>query len=88
MFRIFTRALDSDVKRKVTAGGVVSALLAASLVITLGFFGGAFWRPSPIVQHPNAPLFTIEGAVSNDFADYVPYDVTFEPDAPAYTLSP
>jgi len=88
MFRIFTRALDSDVKRKVAAGGVVSALLAASLVIALGFFGGAFWRPSPIVQHPNLPLFTIEGTVSNDFADFVPYDETFQPDAPAYTLSP
>ncbi|UCH04612.1 MAG: DUF3160 domain-containing protein [Candidatus Thorarchaeota archaeon] len=88
MFRIFTRALDNDVKRKLTAGGVVSALLAASLVITLGFFGGAFWRPSPIVQHPNAPLFTIQGTVSNDFADYVPYDEAFEPDAPSYELSP
>lgn len=88
MFRILTRALDSDVKRKVTAGGVASALLAVSLVITLGFFGGAFWRPSLHVQHPNYPLFTIEGAVSNDFADYLPYDEAFEPDAPAYTLSP
>ncbi|MFX1416279.1 MAG: DUF3160 domain-containing protein, partial [Promethearchaeota archaeon] len=75
-------------RRKVAAGGVVSALLAASLVITLGFFGGAFWRPSPIVQHPNVPLFTIEGTVSNDFADFVPYDEAFQLDAPAYTLSP
>ncbi len=88
MFRIFTRALDSNAKRKVTAGGVVSALLAASLVITLGFLGGAFWRPSPIVEHPNTPLFTIEGVVSNNFADYVPYDETFHSDAPVYTLSP
>jgi len=87
MFRIATRALDNDVKRKVMAAGVTSALLAASLVMTLGFLGGAFWRPAAHILHPNSPFFTIEGTLSNDFADYVPYDESFEPNAPAYTLS-
>ena len=84
MFLVIVRAIDSDTKRKMMAGGVVSALLAVSLVTTLGFLGGAFWNPSG--GGLNIPVYTINNTVAGDFADFVPYEESFTPNAPEYTV--
>ncbi len=86
MITVIVRALDSDTKRKIMGAGMASALLAVSLVTTLGFLGGAFWNPS--ASHPNEPIFTINNLVAGEFADFVPYEELFDPNAPAYTVSP
>ena len=90
MFVHIVGALDSETKRKMKASGIVSALLAVTLVTTLGFFGGAFWNPTS----PNEPnhwsaesLFTINHTVASDFADYIPYDEEYELNAPQYTVA-
>ncbi len=84
MFLAIVRAIDSDTKRKMMAGGVVSAILAVSLVTTLGFLGGAFWNPSG--GGLNIPVYTINNTVAGDFADFVPYEESFTPNAPDYTV--
>ncbi len=81
------RAIDSQTKRKMLAGGLGATLLAASLVLTLSFLGGV-WNPASPVGHPNAPVFTITETVENDFADFIPYDEQFTPNAPQYSISP
>ena len=66
--------------------GLASTLLAVSLVTTLGFLGGAFW--DPFASHTNQPIFTINHEVAGEFADFVPYEVSFDPNAPTYTVNP
>ncbi len=84
MIPAIVRAIDSDTKRKMMAGGVVSALLAVSLVTTLGFLGGAFWNgPSGGL---NIPVYTINNTAAGDFADFVPYEESFTPNAPEYSV--
>ncbi len=85
MFLVIVRAIDSDTKRKMMAGGVVSAILAVSLVTTLGFLGGAFWNPSGS-GGLNIPVYTINNTVAGDFADFVPFEEFFTPNAPEYTV--
>jgi hypothetical protein len=86
MYSVIVRALDSDTKRKITAAGMASALLAVSLVTTLGFMTGAFY--SPPISHPNGTTYTIDHIVSGEFADFIPYDQAFTPSAPTYTVNP
>jgi len=66
-------------------GGVISAILAVSVVATLGFLGGASWNP---VGPPgvNIPIYTINNTVAGDFADFIPYEEPFTPNAPQYTV--
>ncbi|MFW9815274.1 MAG: DUF3160 domain-containing protein [Candidatus Thorarchaeota archaeon] len=80
------RSLDSDVKRKIMGAGLASALLAVTFVTTLGFLGGAFWNPSE--SHQNETIYTIDNIVSGDFAEFVPYEEPFTPNAPFYTVGP
>jgi len=82
---VITRALDNDTKRKMMAAGMASALLAVSLVTTLGFLGGAFYHGP--ANHPNEPTFTIDHIVAGGFADYVPFEEDFSPNAPPYTVN-
>jgi len=86
MIPVIVRAIDSDTKRKMMAGGVVSALLAVSLVTTLGFFGGAFWNPFGPSGGQNIPVYTINNTVAGDFADFVPYEEPFTLNAPEYSV--
>ncbi len=81
------RAIDSQTKRKMLAGGLGATLLAASLVLALSFLGGV-WNPAGPAGHPNAPIFTITETVENDFADFIPYDEEFTCNAPQYSISP
>jgi len=81
------RAIDSQTKRKMLAGGLGATLLAASLVLTLSFLGGV-WNPAGPVGHPNTPVFTITETVENDFADFIPYDENFILNAPQYSIFP
>jgi len=81
------RAIDSQTKRKMIAGGLGATLLAASLVLTLSFLGGV-WNPAGPVGHPNALIFTITETVENDFSDFIPYDEEFTPNAPQHSISP
>jgi len=81
------RAIDGQTKRKMFAGGLGATLLAASLVLTLSFLGGV-WNPASPVGHPNALVFTITETVENDFADFIPYNEEFTPNAPQYSISP
>jgi hypothetical protein len=83
---VIVRALDSELKRKMMGAGLASALLAVTFVTTLGFLGGAFW--TPFVGHPNETSYTIDHIVSSGFADFVPYEEPFDPNAPLYTVSP
>ncbi|MFW9793937.1 MAG: DUF3160 domain-containing protein, partial [Candidatus Thorarchaeota archaeon] len=80
------RSLDSEVKRKIMGAGLASALLAVTFVTTLGFLGGAFWFPP--TSHPNDTTYTIDHVVSGGFADFVPYEEPFDPNAPTYSVSP
>ena len=80
-------AIDSQAKRKMGAVGLGAALLTASLVLTLGFLGG-FWNPTGPAGHPNSSVFTITETVENDFADFIPYDEEFTPNALQYSISP
>ncbi|MGY5864148.1 MAG: DUF3160 domain-containing protein [Candidatus Thorarchaeota archaeon] len=86
MISVIVRALDSDVKRKMMGAGLASALLAVTFVTTLGFLGGAFWTPNG--SHPNGSTYTIDHIVSGEFAEFVPYEDPFSPNAPIYTVSP
>ncbi len=81
-------ALDGDVKRKITAAGVASTLLAVGLVTTLGLLGGAFWNPWVPNPHPNNPFYTIDDIVPGDFADFHPYEEVFTPNSPMYSIAP
>ncbi len=81
------RAIDSQTKRKMLAGGLGATLLAASLVLALSYLGGV-WNPAGPAAHPNALIFTITDTVENDFADFIPYDEAFTPNAPQYSISP
>ena len=84
---ILIRAVDSQTKRKMLAGGLGATLLAASLVLALSFLGGV-WNPAGPAAHPNALVFTITETVENDFADFIPYNEEFTPNAPQYSISP
>jgi len=81
---VIIRALDSDIKRKIMGAGMASALLAVSFVATIGFLGGAFWNLP--VNHANELIFTIDHTVSGGFADFVPFEESFNPNAPTYTV--
>jgi hypothetical protein len=89
LFHIISKALDSETKRKLAASGIASTMLAVSLVVTFGMFGGVF-NPGSLgpTGDPNSVLFTIDNIIANDFADFVPYSEEFETNAPAYTISP
>jgi hypothetical protein len=76
------RALDNETRRKVIAGGISASLIAVSLVAGLGVISGVFWGNN----RSNSQYFTINVTVPNSFADYVPYDEGFTPNAPAYSL--
>ncbi len=67
------------------AAGMASALLAVSLVTTLGFLGGAFYHGP--AGHPNEPTFTIDHTVAGGFADFTPFEEDFSPNAPLYTVN-
>jgi hypothetical protein len=68
-----------------TSGGIIASLLAVSMVVTIGIIGGVFVGP----YNPNGnTAFTINQTVSNSFADYIPYDVDFTPNALTYTIAP
>jgi len=86
MILVIVRAIDSTTKRKMMAGGVVSVFLAVSLVTTLGFLGGAFWDPVDPSGGVNIPVYTINSTVAGDFADFVPYEDPFTPNAPEYSV--
>ncbi|MHA2262128.1 MAG: DUF3160 domain-containing protein, partial [Candidatus Thorarchaeota archaeon] len=67
------------------SGGIIASLLAVSMVITIGIYGGVFVGPyNPYTPNGN----TANQTVSNSFADYIPYDVEFTPNAPTYSIAP
>jgi len=80
MFLAIVRSIDYDTQRKMVGGGVVAVILAVSLVTTLGSLGGAF------LNSPNIPVYTINNTVAGDFADFVPFEESFTPNAPEYTV--
>ncbi|MFW9909753.1 MAG: DUF3160 domain-containing protein [Candidatus Thorarchaeota archaeon] len=82
------RAIDGSTQRKMMAGGMTASILAVSLVVTLGVFGGIFIPRSGPSGLPSGTIPTIDSVVSTDFANYVPYDESFEPNAPIYSISP
>lgn len=83
---MIVRALDNETRRKIMAAGITSALLAVSFVTTIGFLSGAFYiHPS---GYPNEPTYTINNIVTGDFADFIPYEEPFSPNAPTYTITP
>ncbi|TFG30885.1 DUF3160 domain-containing protein [Candidatus Thorarchaeota archaeon] len=86
MIPVIVRAIDSTTKRKMMAGGIISTILAVSLVTTIGIFGGAFLRPIVPAGGPNLPVFTINHTVAGDFADFVPYEQPYTLNAPQYSI--
>ncbi|MFX1261568.1 MAG: DUF3160 domain-containing protein [Promethearchaeota archaeon] len=87
MLQVIARALDRDIRRKMLAAGLVSALMAVSLVGTIGYLGGAF-GPFGLLSHPNEPVYTINNIVTSNFADFQPREEPFIPNAPLYTVDP
>jgi hypothetical protein len=69
------------------SGGIIASLLAVSMVVTIGVFVGPY---NPYTPNGNTvfTIFTINQTVSNSFADYIPYDVEFTPNAPSYSIAP
>jgi ABC-type antimicrobial peptide transport system permease subunit len=61
-----------------------------SLVVTFAIFGGVFNPNYPLgpAGDPNSILFTINGTIANDFADFEPYSEEFDVNALQYTISP
>lgn len=86
MFHVIARAIDSDIRQKMFAAGLISALLAVSLVGTMGYLGGAFDNPTGPLSHPNSPVYTIDDIVASSFADFEPHEESFVPNAPEYTV--
>ncbi|MHA3964747.1 MAG: DUF3160 domain-containing protein [Candidatus Thorarchaeota archaeon SMTZ1-45] len=86
MYSVIVRTLDNETKRKIAAAGMVSTLLAVSLVTMLGFLTGAFYD-SPTV-YPNETTYRIDHVVSGKFADFTPFEQTFTPNAPIYSVNP
>ncbi|MHA2188482.1 MAG: DUF3160 domain-containing protein, partial [Candidatus Thorarchaeota archaeon] len=78
------RAIDGPTKRKMASGGIIASLLAVSMVVTIGVFVVPY---NPYTPNGNT-VFTINQTVSNSFADYIPYDVEFTPNAPSYSIAP
>ncbi|UCE11207.1 MAG: DUF3160 domain-containing protein [Candidatus Thorarchaeota archaeon] len=69
------------------ASGLISGILATSLVMSLFLLGG--FPPGIIPDgHPNVPFYTIDTIVPTSFADFVPYDEDITPNAPEYSVSP
>ncbi len=87
MISVVLRSIDGQTKRKVLAGGVASSILAVSLVVSLGIFGGIWIGPGPGPLGPAPTLYTINDTIANDFADYIPYDESYTANAPEYTIS-
>ncbi|MFW9804346.1 MAG: DUF3160 domain-containing protein [Candidatus Thorarchaeota archaeon] len=85
MLQVIARAIDSDIRQKMFAAGLVSALLAVSLVGTIGYLGGAF-HPAFPPSHLNMPVYTIDNIVASNFADFEPHEESFVPNAPEYTV--
>ena len=86
MYSVIVRALDNETRRKIMAAGIASALLAVSFVTTIGFLSGAFYiHPT---GSPNGLTHTINNVVTGDFADFIPYEEPFSPNAPAYAVNP
>jgi hypothetical protein len=87
---IISKAVDSETKRKLAASGIASTMLAVSLVVTFGIFGGVFNPRYPVgpTGEPDSIFFTINSTISNNFADFVPYSEEFDINAPQYTISP
>ncbi|MGY5854606.1 MAG: DUF3160 domain-containing protein [Candidatus Thorarchaeota archaeon] len=81
------RSIDGQTKRKVLAGGVASSILAVSLVVSLGIFGGIWIGPGPGPLGPTPTLYSINDTIANDFADYIPYDESYTANAPEYTIA-
>ncbi len=84
---VLIRAVGSQTKRKMLAGGLGATLLAASLVLALSFLGGV-WNPIEPPIHPTFSGYTIEEIVAGGFANYIPYEEDFVPNAPTYSISP
>ena len=85
MLHVIARAIDSDIRQKMFAAGLVAALLAVSLVGTMGYLGGAF-RPAGPPSHSNIPVYTIDNIVTGSFAHFEPHEELFTPNAPQYTV--
>ena len=79
------RALDKQTRRKIVSGGLISSLLAVSLVFSLGYFGTINWNPTNS-ESPSL-LYTIDETIATDFADYIPYSEEFTANSPEYTIS-
>ncbi|MHA1959469.1 MAG: DUF3160 domain-containing protein [Candidatus Thorarchaeota archaeon] len=81
------RTIDTKTKNKMISGGVISGILATSLVMSLWLLGGF---PPGIMPttHPNVPVYTIDTIVANSFADFIPYDEELTPSAAPYSLAP
>lgn len=88
MIPVIVRAIDSTTKRKMMAGGTISVMMAVALVTTIGFLGGAFLQPLIPAGGPNLPIYTINSTVAGKFADFVPYEEEFTPNAPQYSIYP
>jgi len=86
MFPIIARAIDSTTKRKMMAGGATSAILAVTLVTTIGLFGGLFAPPIGPTGGPNLPIFTINSTIAGDFADFINYEEPYTLNAPEYSI--
>jgi len=83
------RAIDSSTRKKMMAGGLAASMLAVSLVVSLGFFGGIFDPSGPGPYTPsNEEIVTIREAVTTAFANYVPYDEEFVLNSPVYSVAP
>ncbi|MFW9918720.1 MAG: DUF3160 domain-containing protein, partial [Candidatus Thorarchaeota archaeon] len=85
------RAIDAGTKRKMIGGSVAATIMAASLVMMIGFFGGVFtpYRlPNYNGELVGGSLLSFNGSITNSFGTYIPYSEDFIPNAPVYTVSP
>ncbi len=70
------------------AGSLAASMLAVSLVVSIGFFGGIFnTTPSGSYTPTYGEIVTITDTVSTAFADYIPYSEEFTLNAPVYSVA-
>ncbi|MHA1770599.1 MAG: DUF3160 domain-containing protein [Candidatus Thorarchaeota archaeon] len=80
--------LEPATKKKMITSGVISSILAATLIVGIAGYVSWFGIPTIPQIQINGLGVQINTTISHAFADYEPYSENFTINAPQYTISP
>ncbi|MCF2138013.1 MAG: DUF3160 domain-containing protein [Candidatus Thorarchaeota archaeon] len=80
--------LEPTTKKKMITSGVISSILAATLIVGIAGYVSWFGIPTIPQIQVNGLGVQINTTISHAFADYEPYSENFTINAPQYTISP